>query len=82
MLAHLCDGCGSELGECHDCGLVLKCEYCSSCCAVYAEFEAERDRLHEKLAQAWQDALGQLKDRYADRLKHMPDSNSTSTSPP
>ena len=69
----VCDGCGAvESEKWEEIGVVDKKDYCEACAVVAVEYIAERDALHTSLAAKWGDGVGELNDRYGNKLNELP----------
>ncbi len=75
--AYICQGgCGAfeeDSSQMHSRGIVNPKLYCPACVHRADEYIDERDKLHTRLAQEWQEGLAGLASDYEGILKALPD---------
>ena len=69
----ICDGCGGSCINHEKVGHVIKRDYCEGCMGRAEEYQAEIDKLHERVAVEWKEGLAEIRDTYSKALHALPD---------
>lgn len=77
-IVHICDGCRDPIeGETKTVGFVVRRDYCDTCAPLVAEYGAEIDEMHTKLAAKVTSGLASIRAKYRKKLAMLPDYTET-----